>query len=275
MTVGRGHPMAAMIESQFFAPEVGDPGSPAALGLAFEPLRFAADDGSALGGWWLPAASPARGVVLQAHGNGAHRGNHLPYVAWLPAAGWHVLSFDYRGYGDSGGTPTLDGVVRDTVAALAVARQRAGALANRLVVLGQSLGGSTAARAVATSPQGVQLLVVDCAYDSYYGIARDVAAGTPMAAMLPLAREVLPPPHDDPVAAIARLAMPVLVVHAKEDEVVPVAHGRRLHAAAPRALPMIEVPGASHCDTLTRSAVCRQVLDAMNAAVAHGATTKD
>ena len=78
----------------------------------------AASDGSKLHAWFLPAQGRVKGTVLHLHGNAANVSNHLPLVAWLPPRGFNVLTLDYRGFGRSQGTPSLDGVVDDAAAAL-------------------------------------------------------------------------------------------------------------------------------------------------------------
>lgn len=56
----------------------------------------------------------------------------------------HILTFDYRGYGLSKGTPTEDGILRDAVAAFKWATTVAGIPPERIVVFGQSLGSAVA-----------------------------------------------------------------------------------------------------------------------------------
>ncbi len=88
-------------------------------------------------------------------------------MAWLPARGYNVLMLDYRGFGKSEGKPTLDGIVEDALAALAHLRTRADVDRDRLVVLGQSIGGATALRMLARDSAGVRLAIIDSSFPSY------------------------------------------------------------------------------------------------------------
>jgi fermentation-respiration switch protein FrsA (DUF1100 family) len=206
--------------------------------------------------------------VLHLHGNAANVSNHLPLVAWLPAAGFNVLMLDYRGFGRSQGRPTLDGVVDDAAAALAYLRVRPGVDGGRLVVLGQSLGGATALRLLARDSEGVRLAVIEAAFASYRGIARDAAAqSVVLLPLVPIAAPALPARSDDPVAALAAVRVPLLLVHGTADEVIPFRHGEQLAAAAPAGTEFIRVDGARHMESLTRADVQRRVLAAMVAAV--------
>ena len=260
--------LAGCIEGQFFYPDRRVYSTPAQFGLQARDVWFNSEDGSRLHGWWLPAtASPAKGTVIHAHGNAANVTNHLPLVAWLPAAGYNVLSFDYRGFGRSEGKPTLDGAVADARAALSAARVQPGVDAQRLIVLGQSLGGATVTRALAQDAAGVRLLIIDSAFDSYGGIARDAVRGSPWAFAAPLASAALPGRDKDPITAIATLRMPVLVLHGELDAMIPVQHGQRLHDAVPGRRMLLRIPDGQHIDALLRPDVRTQVLQAMDAAL--------
>ena len=260
--------LAGCVERMFFYPDSAQYARPEQYGLQHEDVFVTAADGSRLHGWWLPAKGAALGSVLHLHGNAANIGNHLPLVAWLPAAGFNVLMLDYRGFGRSQGRPTLDGVVDDAAAALAYLRTRPGVDGGRLVVLGQSLGGATALRLLARDSAGVRLAVIEAAFASYRGIARDAAMqSVVLAPLVPIAAPMLPPASDDPVAALASLRVPLLIVHGTADEVIPFRHGEQLAAAAPAGSQFVRVDGARHMESLTRADVQRRVLEAMVAAV--------
>ena len=255
--------LAGCVEGQFFYPDRIDYGSPRALGIESTDVHIAGPENNTLHAWWLPAVGPAKGSVLHLHGNAANVSNHLPLVAWLPRAGWHVLMLDYRGFGRSQGKPSLNGVVADARAALAWMR------AQRhmpIVVLGQSLGGATAVRAVAGDSAGVKLVIADAAFASYRGIARDALGVLGWAATPALL--ALPGTPNDPVTAAASLGVPLFVLHGTRDGVIPLHHGKALFAAAREPKQWLEVEGGDHLDALAREPVRRQLLAAMERAVA-------
>ncbi|UPT75824.1 MAG: lysophospholipase [Elusimicrobiota bacterium] len=75
---------------------------------------------------WFPAQNgPARGTIVHFHGNGENMTSHYLFVYWLALERWNVFTFDYRGYGASGGEKSIAGSVADGAAAIKAARGRA------------------------------------------------------------------------------------------------------------------------------------------------------
>ena len=102
--------------------------------------------------WHIPAGSDAlagasgRPCVVMAHGFGGTRDSGLlGYAEPIAAAGIDVLVFDYRGFGDSEGTPRQDVSVRrqrqDYHAAIAAARHLPGVDPDRIALWGTSYAG--------------------------------------------------------------------------------------------------------------------------------------
>jgi uncharacterized protein len=196
-------------------------------GLAW--ARFASERGSATAG------------VVILHGADSRKESHFDFARACAAGGLAALAFDARGHGESPGP--LDGRAVDDVAAMAdLLRERAGVQAVGL--RGSSMGGylalvsAAAARAaavVAICPASAIGLSVGVRARRF-GFAADRDA---VVAMLD--------GHDETVAARALDAagVPLLLLHAEGDEVVPVELSRGLHAAAPGSK-LVTVPGGHH-----------------------------
>ncbi|KAF7297732.1 AB hydrolase-1 domain-containing protein [Mycena kentingensis (nom. inval.)] len=114
----------------------------------------------------IPAALKATPTILFFHGNAATRA--LPariqhYAAYTGRLGTNVLAIDYRGYGDSSGTPTETGVLRDARAAWNWLVEK-GAEPSDILIVGTSLGTGVSALLSAelsdegVAPRGVVLL---------------------------------------------------------------------------------------------------------------------
>jgi uncharacterized protein len=263
-----GFALSGCVEGMFFHPSSNAYPLPATLAQPPKDMWFQAADGSKLHAWWL-AAPDAQATVVHAHGNAENIGNHLPFAAWLPAAGFNVLTFDYRGFGRSEGRPSLQGVVQDLRSAIAQARRQSAG--KRLVLLGQSLGGATAIRAAAQEQQAgaqdIAALIADSPFASYRGIAQDAAGSGPLGWLAPLAAKALPDESQDPLAAIAEVRCPVLFIHGDRDRVIPVAHSLRLHAAANQPKSLLRIDDGQHIDGLLRAAVQARVVQTLEAAL--------
>lgn len=112
--------------------------------LTYADVEFESADKTALHGWYCPAEAP-RAVVLYCHGNGGNIAGMADYFEFLRSTHrLSVLAFDYRGYGKSKGTPTVEGVLADGRAARAKLAELAGIPSAEVVVWGRSMGGAVA-----------------------------------------------------------------------------------------------------------------------------------
>lgn len=228
--------------------------TPAQLKLQSEDVYFGSGEVK-LHGWWLPAQGPAKATILFSHGNAENISTHIGSVYWLPAQGFNVFLFDYRGYGKSSGEPDLPGIHQDFAAALDYVFHRPGVDTRRIFVFGQSLGAAVALVACANSPYKDQLraVIVEGAFSSYRRIAREKLNDfwLTWALQWPLSFTI----NDDyrPIEAIAHLSpTPVLLIHSDTDEVVPFHHAEELFAAAHEPKQLWHVTGISHIHTFTK-----------------------
>ncbi len=245
--------------------------TPDEIGLVWREVEFTTADGVRLNGWFLPARVPRQGSVLFLHGNAENISTHIASVAWLPAAGFDVFLFDYRGYGGSAGEPSLDGLQQDFAAALRTLLAMPEVDAGRIVVFGQSLGGTLAITALAASryKSQVRALVVEGAFTSLRALAREKLAGFWLTWPLqwPLGLTI-----DDryrPVDVIGKLApMPVLIIQGEADRVVPAHHGIALFEAAGQPKQLWLLPDTGHIEALARAGNRRRLRDYLEAVLA-------
>jgi fermentation-respiration switch protein FrsA (DUF1100 family) len=238
----------------FYRPDAHVYQAPEALGIPFETPSFPSLDGTRLTGLFLPAAKqPALGTVLHLHGNGGNMTGHWGYSAWLAKEGFNVLVLDYRGYGASEGKPSERGTVEDAVAALSYLRARKDVEPDKLLVLGQSLGGAIALAAVAQSSTGVRALSLDSAFSSYRAVTREKLAGWWLTNLLKWPLSLLVSDRERPLDALAKLkGLPLLITAAPLDPVVPYEESLKLYEAASQPKTLWVIPGEGHCDAYYR-----------------------
>lgn len=249
--------------SLFFHPSRTMQESPAVKLFRHYDVVFVSSDGVPIHGWYFPVEN-ARGSILVLHGNAQNLSTHVNSVLWLVKEGFNIFIIDYRGYGWSGGEPDLAGAHRDAAAALEKLFSMPETDPDRVVVLGQSLGGSIATYTVVHSPHkdSIRALVIDSAFSSYRGIAREKLDSFWLTwpFQYPLSWTV----NDDYSADrwIGQVSpIPVLILHGLDDAVVPTHHGRLLNDAArePKQFWLTARPG--HIQSFGDEAVRKNFVD--------------
>lgn len=195
--------------------------TPASQALEYEPVRFGTRDGVKLAGWWVP--SPGSSVViLYCHGNAGNISHRLYNISIFRALSYSVFIFDYRGFGESDGRPSEKGTYLDALAAwkyLVKAREIA---PERVVIFGRSLGGSIAAwLAHVCEPK---LLILDSTFTSLRDAADD---------RVPFFLSIIVPKDQyRTIDYLQEVSCPVLIIHSRDDDVIPFEHGISLYEAA-------------------------------------------
>ncbi len=231
------------------------------LGLAYENVEFAAEDGTTLRGWWVPAEPSSGRAVITTHGGASDRRDFLRHVPFLHDASWDVLLFDCREHGrsDNLGRGISIGFreSRDVSSAVAWARGRG---ASVVAVLGTSQGGSSAIIAGARDPaidaviaenpvasvlevlQGTIHMQRLWVPEILIGLMRDVAVWRFGASgrweAIDVVAEVSP--------------RPLLLMHGTADGVVPPRHSELLFARAREPKQLWRAEGADHMRLFNR-----------------------
>jgi len=217
-----------------FYPETGREitATPSQVGLAYEDIHLKTSDGISLHGWFIPTPQP-RGTVLFLHGNAGNISHRLDSVQMFYRLGYSTLIFDYRGYGNSGGTPTEQGTYRDAEAAWRYLIEQRHIPSCRIVLFGESLGGAVAAwLAVRQKPAA---LVIASGFTSVPDFAQHIYPYLPVRWLAHI--------RYDTRENLRSIAAPVLIAHSPEDEIIPFEHGRALFAAANPPKLFLELAG--------------------------------
>ena len=212
--------------------------TPADLGLEYEEVAFRSADGVRLTGWYIVARN-APFTVLVCHGNGGNIAHLLDNLNVLSSLGLSCFAFDYRGYGHSSGRPTEAGTYLDAQAAYDWLTAAKGIPPEQIVLLGRSLGASVAAHLAGRVRVGG--LAAESAFTSYLDIAARFYPYLPVK----LFRRFLF--RYDTLAYLQDVRCPVMVLHSRNDELVPFVFATRLFAAAHEPKQFVEIFG-SHND---------------------------
>jgi len=206
-----------------------DPGS---IGLYFENVAFETTDRVKLSGWFIPGES-ASGVILFCHGNAGNISHRLESIQIFHRLGLDVFIFDYRGYGQSDGKPTEDGTYKDAAAAWQYLTEERQVNPNQIIVFGRSLGGAVASWLAQSHTPGALIL------ESTFTSLPDIAATLyPYLPVRPLLRF-----EYNTAEYLGRVNCPVLIVHSRDDEIMPFSHGWRLFEMAKEPKEFLEISG--------------------------------
>ncbi len=245
----------ALFDFQFYRPSRQQYDAPKDHGLEHEPIEIMTRDDVRLSGWWFPADGEAAGTVIHCHGNAGNITGHFVQVAWLPAAGYNVLCFDYRGFGESEGTVTRAGTMLDAHAAIDYVLAREDVDPARVLLFGQSLGG-TVAIVAASERDDLAGVAVDGPFSGYqeevewilkqHWLTRSVAKL--------IARVGISRAHDaiDRVHLVA--PTPLFLMHGKEDRICPWEMSQDLYDRAGEPKGLWLIPGVGHYEALNEMA---------------------
>lgn len=205
-----------------------------------EVVRTRTSDGEELISWYSPAPA-GRATIVLFHGNGGNIAYRAYKARALIDAGYGILLAGYRGYGGSTGSPSEAGLMRDGEAALAFLGQRGASGAN-LILYGESLG--TGVAVALAGGHEVRALILESPYTSIADVAASAYRIFPARYLV---KDRFPS-----IDRIGAIAVPLLVIHGKDDRVVPVRFGIELFEAAggPKEIRLIE--GAGHNDVFER-----------------------
>ncbi len=198
-----------------------------------------------------PAAGPGAGGPLFVHcgGNAFDIPNHGDLAAWTIIPYGDALLWDYPGYGGSEGAASAATLETAARAVAAAAPQFRRGPDQRIVFIGHSLGGFVCAAMAAEAPEADGMI-----FEASAANANVAVGGAVPWALRPFLRVTLAPElaaYDNVAALSRRRDLPVLVLSARKDRILPRRLSRDLAAeleAAGHAVRYAELPDATHFD---------------------------
>lgn len=191
------------------------------------------------------AFAGSRPVVLYIHGNGGNRaGNHRGrlYRRLAYQHDYHIVTFDYRGYGDSTYMiPTTEGLSADARFMYLWLLKQPGVTKDRIIVWGHSLGTAVAVRVVADLPENIKpsKLVLEAPFDSVGNAIAHHPFSAPFR-IIPYFEyffiepiEKSPELNFDSISRIGDIKpTPIMILHAEDDAIIPMKLGYNLYKRA-------------------------------------------
>lgn len=229
---------------QIFEPASELQTTPARTGLQAEEVHIHSGSGSEAGDlfcWWISAGKTGAPTMLYLHGNDKNIGHarDLEYARGMHGLGYNVLMIDYRGYGKStGGKPSEHTVYEDAESAWDYLIRQRGIVPGKIFIYGHSLGGAIAIN-LAIHHADAAGVIEESSFTSMPAIASATGYGF-------MPTNILIHERFDSLSKVAKLKIPLLVIHGTWDTVVPSRMGQQLFDAAPSPKTIVLISGGGH-----------------------------
>ena len=188
-------------------------------------IRMETQDHLQLEGWYCEPPRPKAPVILFFHGNSGNLTTHQITDQRLLTLDCGLLLIDYRGYGNSEGIPSEEGLHRDATAAWKWLRETAQIPASHIVLHGRSLGASVAARLAATEAVDCRALIMESGFSSLDDMRET---------LYPFFPASLSHYSFCSLEWVALRHCPLLIAHSPQENYIPFAQAEKLfHAARP------------------------------------------
>ena len=206
-----------------------DPGD---LGLSYEKIVLETDDRLKLSGWFVPAKN-AELTVLFCHGNAGNMAHRMDSINIFNELGLNCFIFDYRGYGNSEGKPTEEGTYVDAEVAWKWLTKDKNIPPGEIIIFGRSLGGCIAANlATKVTAKG---LVIESGFTSYVDMGKKFYPYLPVGLFAKFSYNALD--------SVRRVHCPVMIIHSRNDELVPFEFCLQLYDGANEPKELLEIFG--------------------------------
>jgi uncharacterized protein len=201
--------------------------------FTIESVVFKSSNGNKLNGWLLKPKNQIPTItLLHFHGNSGFLFNQHQAISPLIKYGFQIFMFDYSGFGFSEGKATRENVLADANAALDYLKNRPEVKNTKLIIYGQSLGGHLAAVVGSQRQNDIDGLVIEGAFSSHKEMAGHV---------VPLFGNILVKQVYSAKKSIKKFNKPLLVIHSREDKIVPLFMSKKIFDKANQPKEFYEV----------------------------------
>jgi len=219
-------------------------------------LSASTADGEVLHGVHIPADRPkgARTLILGFGGNAWNAQDVAEYLHEIFPK-HDVVAFHYRGYSPSTGSPSAEGLIAD--APLVYDAAIAATKPARVVAAGFSIGTGVAAQL--TKSRKLDGLILVTPFDSLKAVAQSMYPWLPIGPLF--AHEI------DAASPLGKSQLPVAIIAAERDEIVPAERTAALRKVIPNLVYDRTIARAGHNDIYARSDFQEAMRDALSAVV--------
>lgn len=222
--------------------------SQATHAIPYEENFLTTKDGARIHTWLMlqEESSSTTPTLIYFHGNAGNMGFRLPNaIKMYTRAKFHILMMDYRGYGDSEGTPSEEGLNLDAEAVLGFVGSHPRLKNSPILLFGRSLGGAVSVSLAHKYASRVHGIILENTFLSISAMV-DIL----MRWLSPIKTYVLKIKWDSETK-IQELKHPILFISGDSDQLVPPFHMKMLFdkARMSKHRDFYSVAGGTHNDT--------------------------
>jgi uncharacterized protein len=214
---------------------------PDSANLNYRRIELQGEDGIKLTAWVVLSKKDTTSSpwILFCHGNASD----ISYVDYIEryklftGLGLNVLTFDYRGFGESGGTPSETGLYKDALTIYNYLTVTKMIPSDRIIIYGHSLGTGVAIDLATRVPAAA--LVVEAGFRSNPETAHQMYPFLPERLLWLLMKN-----RFMSIDKIDRIPIPKLLIHSTDDEIFPISEGRALYDKALQPKSFLEIKGS-------------------------------
>ncbi len=204
---------------------------PSERGLEYREVHFNTSDNKKISAWFIPKEG-ARFTVLFSNGNAGNISHRLDKISTFHQLGVNVFIYDYRGYGKSQGFPSEAGLYKDIRGAYNYLLNELEIPAKRIILYGESLGGAVAIDLA--SQELVGGLITEGTFASVKEMSRLI---------LPFIPSFIFASRFDSLTKIKEVDSKKMIIHSKDDEIIPFSQGKSLFEAAKEPKTFLQLRG--------------------------------
>lgn len=203
---------------------------------------------------WLPAKTgEPKGIVVHFHGNSGHIGETKEKVDWLVEHGYHVMVFDYSGFGFSSGAATDKALYADSKSVLKLTSRLKRDLGLPTFIIATSTGGNVFLRAWVEQPIDLDGVIIDSSFISYIEVTDHVLQQNFLGKLYSWISEILMRDQYAAKPVISQIPKAkTLVVHCEEDKIIPISFGYEIYTQLNGDKEFWQLSQCAHARGITR-----------------------
>ncbi len=166
-------------------------------------------------------------VIVYCHGNSNNSTFYQEKLVFLANSGYQVFVLDYRGYGNSEGSPSEQGLYKDVSDFISYIGKQYNLKKQDMLIWGHSLGGAIVAEVV-SKDNNYKAVILESTFTSMMDMKnfrRDIQTNPIKKAfyeLIPLTQQF------DSYKKVKNIKLPTLIMCSEKDEVIPCKMGSRL-----------------------------------------------